>query len=76
MKAKPQRLPHRNEKPLAPTKSLLVKLGSIVVHTSAMVADHGDDDDGLTLAIMIRDSEVQAWLDGMQRLALLPVKRS
>ena len=67
--------PHKNEKPLAPTKSLLTKLGSILVHASA-VHDDGTGEQINDVQILIRDSEVQAWLDGMQRLALLPVKWS
>jgi len=67
---------HRNASPLNPTAGLLAKLGSILVHTSEGVSDGGHTFDWIAVDALIRDSEVQAWLDGMQRLALLPVKRS
>lgn len=61
---------------LAPSPALLAKLGSIIVHTSEGVSDGGHAFDWIAVDALIRDSEVQAWLDGMQRLALLPVTRS
>jgi len=61
---------------LQPGAALLAKLGSILVHTSEGVSDGGHAFDWFAVQALIMDSEVQAWLDGMQRLALLPVKRS
>ena len=61
--------------PLKPSASLLVKLGSIVVHTEEMLGPNGHHFDVATLKSMLADPELDAWRDEMGSLALLPVKR-
>ena len=58
-----------------PSLSLLVKLGSIVVHADEMLSPKGHVYDRLALQQAIADTEVQEWLKEMDKMALLPVKR-
>jgi hypothetical protein len=60
---------------LAPSPALLAKLGSIVVHADEMAGPSGHAFDLMALQSVISDPEVQEWLNGMRRLAMLPEKR-
>lgn len=61
--------------PFKPSKSLLVKLGSIAVHTDEMMSARGHAFDRNALDTVLHDLEVAEWLDDMSALGLLPVKR-
>ncbi len=55
--------------------TLLVKLGSIAVHTEEMMSPKGHHFDKATLDALLNDPEVREWLEAMGAQALLPVKR-
>ena len=57
---------HLPMKALVPNVALLCKLGSIVVHVDEYLSDSGHP----------LDLEVREWLEQMQELALIPVRRS
>lgn len=59
-----------------PDAALLVKLGSIAVHADEMLSPDGHDFDRIALQGLIADPQVKEWLTGMDKLAMLPVKRS
>lgn len=61
--------------PLKPSTSLLCKLGSIVVHVEEMLSPSGHQFDKTALDQLLKDSEVREWISGMDKLAMLPVKR-
>ena len=62
--------------PLHPRMSLLVKLGSIVVHADeATTPNAGHAFDVSAIRALLGDAEVQQWLAEMRTDALLPVKR-
>lgn len=61
--------------PLRPTLSLLVKLGSIVVHVDEFLCEQGHYYDEVALEQMLQDPEVVAWVWEMTERGLLPVKR-
>ena len=58
-----------------PSKTLLIKLGSIAVHTEEMLSDTGHDFDIEVLKALLNDNEITEWLTEMDKLALLPKKR-
>lgn len=60
--------------PEQPSLSLLVKLGSIVVHTDEMMTPRRHAFDVITVRSLLSDPEVQEWIVAMG--PLLPVKRS
>lgn len=62
--------------PLNPPASTLAKLGSIIVHAEEATSTNGHEFDWHTFHTLLADPEVQAWLKGMQDLAMLPVKRN
>lgn len=62
--------------PLKPDAGLLCKLGSIAVHVDEAVSADGHPFDIIALRTLIGDPAVKEWLEGMDRMALLPVKRS
>ena len=62
--------------------SLLVKLGSIAVHAEEFLSGIAPPPSGspasydlAALRTVLGDREVVAWLEGMGKMALLPVKR-
>lgn len=61
--------------PLAPPPSLLAKLGSIVDHFEESASNGGHNFDRIAAWALIDDREVVEWMDGMRKLALLPVTR-
>lgn len=62
--------------PLKPEVSLLVKLGSIVVHVEEMESPDGHHLDKAALKTVLEDEEVKAWLEQMDAMALIPKKRN
>jgi hypothetical protein len=59
--------------PTKPSLQLLMKLGSIVVHTDEFFNPDGHDIDRVTILNMIDDPEVQEWIKDMG--AFLPLRR-
>jgi len=58
-----------------PSKTLLIKLGSIAKHTEELLSDKGHQFDVEVLKALLNDVEVAEWLSEMDKLALLPKKR-
>lgn len=58
-----------------PSMTLLIKLGSIVVHTEEMLSPKGHEFDKIALKSLLDDLEVVAWLKEMDKQAFLPKKR-
>lgn len=61
--------------PLAPSSSLLCKIGSALVHVEEARGKKGHAFDWGAFDAILSDPEVKAWLADMDRLALLPKKR-
>lgn len=61
--------------PLRPDPSLLVKLGSIAVHSEEMLSPGRHDFDAQAIKSLLTDSAVKKWVAEMDSMALLPVKR-
>jgi hypothetical protein len=59
-----------------PSKSLLIKLGSIAVHSEEMLSGGGHHFDVEVVKALLNDPEVLEWISEMDKLALLPKKRS
>lgn len=59
--------------PLNPVPSLLMKIGSIVVHAEEALSNQGHDFDVCTILSLLQDQEVQQWIKAMG--PLLPRKR-
>jgi hypothetical protein len=64
-----------SEDPLKPSVSLLVKLGSILVHVDEAISPTGHPFDAHTVHTLMADPEVGAWLKSMDTMAFLPKKR-
>lgn len=58
-----------------PSYSLIAKVGSILVHVEEATGDDGHEFDWATIRQLLADREVQEWLDGLRRHALVPVQR-
>ena len=67
--------PSTESDPLDPPLSVLVKLGSIAVHSDEMLSPDGHAFDKTALEQLLQDVEVVAWLAAMQSQALVPLKR-
>lgn len=63
-------------KPLNPPASVIVKLGSAVVHFEEWLSPDGHAYDLAALKSILADEEIQNWLVEMKHLGLLPVRRS
>jgi len=61
--------------PLSPPPTVLVKLGSIAVHTEEMLGPNGHAFDVGAIHHLLQDPEILAWRKEMDALALLPVQR-
>lgn len=59
-----------------PPFSVLIKLGSIIRHFEEGTGPDGHEFDLGTAKSLMEDAEVREWLGAMDKLALLPVKRS
>lgn len=60
---------------LAPSPAVLCKLGSIIVHVEEGAGQDGHAFDWVAVRQLMADPEVQDWLSGMGKMAMLPVKR-
>lgn len=61
--------------PLKPPVSMLVKLGSIVVHADEYTSHDSHPFDMQAIRSLLEDGEVAAWLKAMDQMAMLPKKR-
>jgi hypothetical protein len=62
--------------PLTPSTVLLCKLGSALVHAEEMTESGFSEFDVASFVSLASDPEVVEWRAAMDRLALLPKKRS
>jgi hypothetical protein len=61
--------------PLKPSPTLLIKLGSMVVHYEEMLSRKGHEFDKHALDTLTNDAEVREWFSSMDKMAFLPRKR-
>jgi len=61
--------------PLKPDIQLLSKLGSIAVHLDEYSSKNGVAEDIQAAISIFNDRQVQEWIEGMNKLTLLPIKR-
>lgn len=61
--------------PLKPGATILVKLGSLIVHLEEAHSPNGHAVDLAAAAQLQADPEVQAWFAAMHKMGMLPVKR-
>jgi len=61
--------------PLKPSPSLLLKVGSIIVHAQELASPGGHPFDGVALEGLLHDPEVVEWLLAMDKAAYLPKMR-
>lgn len=60
---------------LTPSPALLCKLGSIIVHADEMTSPDGHEFDRAAFSALLADPEVREWIEHMETLAMVPVKR-
>ena len=60
---------------LKPSATILVKLGSLAVHIEEAISNKGHHFDIAVIKGQLQDKELREWLEGMDKLALLPKKR-
>lgn len=58
-----------------PSLALLAKIGSICQHLDEGTGKTAHEFDIIAARALLKDPEVSAWLDAMDRMGLLPVKR-
>lgn len=61
--------------PLYPTATLLVKLGSLIVHYEELTSPGGHPFDREAIDSLLADKDVIEWRAAMDELGMLPVKR-
>lgn len=62
-------------KHLTPSASLLVKLGSCIIHAEEALSPDAHAYDLTAFRQLLNDPEVREWFTAMSGLAFLPVKR-
>lgn len=62
--------------PLEPSLTLLLKLGSAIVHADEYLSPHGHPLDKDEFHQLLKDPELVEWLAAMTKLALVPRKRN
>lgn len=62
--------------PLQPNAQLLVKLGSIAVHAEEMISPTGHGFDKIAMQQLLNDPQVTEWMAAMDKMAMLPKKRT
>ncbi len=62
--------------PLLPSPALLCKLGSIVMHAQEMLSPGGNEFDRVALKGLLEDPDVRAWILKMDKMAMVPKKRT
>jgi hypothetical protein len=61
--------------PLTPPVTLLIKLGSIAVHAEEFMSSGGHEFDAVAIQGLLDDPEYREWVEEMNKMAFLPVKR-
>lgn len=61
--------------PLKPSPAVLVRLGSALIHAEEAMSPTGEEVDRFGFAQLMKDPLVVEWIEGMNGLAMLPVKR-
>lgn len=61
---------------VSPSVATLAKLASIVVHVQEAYAEGGHEFDIAALRALANDADVCEWVEGMQKMAMAPLKRS
>lgn len=61
---------------LQPSVTLLVKVGSIVVHADEALSPHGHTFDIEAIKPLLADPDVAAWIAAGTAAAMLPLKRN
>lgn len=61
--------------PLQPSVTLLIKLGSAIVHADEFLSPKGHPFDKEAFMSCLNDPEVKEWIVEMTKMAFLPVKR-
>ena len=61
--------------PMFPSAGLLCKLGSALAHADEAMSENGVALDEQTFRGLLADPEVQMWINAMNGMGLLPVKR-
>jgi hypothetical protein len=60
---------------LNPSRTLLVKLGSVIVHAEEFMSHGGHPFDKIAFDTELKDAEVRAWMKEMDENGFLPTKR-
>ena len=60
---------------LNPPPTVLIKLGSIIVHYEEWTSKTGHEFDKTTIDSLMEDINVKKWFEQMNEMALLPLKR-
>ena len=55
--------------------TLQAKIGSALVHAEEAISDKGHHFDLQTFKDLVADPDVAEWLEGLRKMAMLPVKR-
>lgn len=58
-----------------PSLSVIVKLGSIVVHVDELLSPDGRNLDKEVILNLMKDTEVKEWIAAATKAGFLPVKR-
>lgn len=61
--------------PLKLSATLLIKIGSAIVHIEELLSPDGHQFDRAALDACLNDPEVMAWIKAMDKMAFLPQKR-
>jgi hypothetical protein len=61
--------------PLAPDVQTLVLLGSALIHAEEYMSENGHDVDKIAFDDVMNNPKVKAWVEQMNGLAMLPLKR-
>jgi hypothetical protein len=61
--------------PLKPSLTVLVKLGSIVVHAEEIISPNRHQFDISAMQTLLDDPEIKEWIAAMDKKAFLPRKR-
>jgi hypothetical protein len=65
----------RKGDPLEPNGTLLVNLGSALIHAEEFLSPNGHPADRIAFLSIMKMPEIQEWIQQMNDLALLPLKR-
>lgn len=62
-------------KEIQPSKEVLIKLGSLVVHIEEYLSEKSSEYDKITIQALLADQDLQDWVSKLDELALVPKKR-